>query len=71
MNAYGTEPPKKLTKKAGDDFSPAFSPDGKKIAFMSRRDGDEEIYVMKAKPESRKNRPKNLTKNDVSDSASD
>jgi Tol biopolymer transport system component len=30
------------------DFSPAWSPDGRKIAFTSLRDGDEEIYVMDA-----------------------
>ena len=27
---------------------PAFSPDGTKIAFVSSRDGDEEIFVMDA-----------------------
>ncbi len=59
---------KRLTKNAADDSSPAWSPDGKKIAFTSvRGGGDQEIFVMKAKPEGRKNRPKNLTNNDVSD----
>ena len=48
-------------------YEPAWSPDGKKIAFETLRGGDPEIYVMKAKPENRKNRPKNLTKNGVVD----
>jgi Tol biopolymer transport system component len=68
MNADGSGL-KRLTKGAADDFSPAWSPDGKKIAFDTNRGGgDLEIYVMKARPEGRKNRPRNLTKNDgVSD----
>ena len=32
----------------GDDASPVWSPDGQKIAFVSRRDGNREIYVMDA-----------------------
>ena len=28
------------------DRSPAWSPDGKKLAFVSERDGDQEIYVL-------------------------
>jgi Tol biopolymer transport system component len=31
-----------------DDSRPAYSPDGTKIAFISDRDGDKEIYVMDA-----------------------
>ena len=30
------------------DFSPEWSPDGKKIAFFTDRDGDSEIYRMRA-----------------------
>jgi Tol biopolymer transport system component len=58
---------KRLTKKTASDTEPAFSPSGTKIAFTSDRadpGGDNyDIYVMKAKPEGRRNRPKNLTKN--------
>jgi|CXWL01.1.fsa_nt_gi Tol biopolymer transport system component len=44
-----------LTKPEGDcrskcqhDFDPVWSPDGQHIAFVSTRDGDYEIYIMKA-----------------------
>ena len=35
-----------LTRHADDDFLPTWSPDGTRIAFTSRRDGNDEIYVM-------------------------
>ncbi|MHA2065339.1 MAG: TolB family protein [Candidatus Thorarchaeota archaeon] len=47
MNTDGTEVAR-LTRDAGADFFPAYSPDGKKIAFASNRDGNREIYVMNA-----------------------
>ena len=36
----------RLTTNAADDESPALSPDGGKVAFVSYRDGDAEIYVL-------------------------
>jgi Tol biopolymer transport system component len=35
-----------LTSGPGDDFAPAWSPDGRLIAFVSTRDGHAGIYVM-------------------------
>lgn len=35
-----------LTNDPGDDLLPAWSPDGRAIAFVSTRDGNPEIYVM-------------------------
>lgn len=37
-----------LSSGEGDDNSPIWSPDGRRIAFVSRRDGNREIYVMDA-----------------------
>ena len=33
-----------ITKSEGFDADPSFSPDGKKLVFVSARDGDQEIY---------------------------
>jgi Tol biopolymer transport system component len=38
----------RLTDNKASDILPAWSPDGKKIAFTSNRDGNQEIYVMDA-----------------------
>ena len=40
--------PIKLTKGRASDAGADWSPDGKKIAFISTRDGDYEVYVMDA-----------------------
>jgi Tol biopolymer transport system component len=48
MNADGSSHIRKLTGKT-DGFSPAFSPDGNKIVFVSNDDGQTtHIYVMNA-----------------------
>jgi Tol biopolymer transport system component len=36
----------KLTDNALNDWGPAWSPDGRQIAYVSSRDGNDEIYVM-------------------------
>ena len=38
----------RLTTNTATDGAPAWSPDGRSIAFMSDRDGNLEIYVMQA-----------------------
>jgi len=47
MNADGSGQTN-LTNHSGQDYEPAWSPDGTKIAFVSSRDGNYEIYVMNA-----------------------
>jgi len=47
MNADGSGQ-RRLTRNRAEDSNPAWSPNGKKIAFQSDRDGVPEIYVMSA-----------------------
>ena len=47
MNAYGRNVTQ-LTNNRVDDYTAAWSPDGRRIVFSSNRDGDDEIYVMDA-----------------------
>ena len=62
MDADGDNP-QNLTNDPHDDMSPSWSPDGKRIVFMSRRDGNYEIYVMDADGSN----PQNLTNNPLND----
>jgi Tol biopolymer transport system component len=47
MRADGSLP-SRLTTNDADDDHPAWSPDGARIAFVSWRDGNAEVYVMQA-----------------------
>lgn len=35
----------RLTTDPGEDFAPAWSPDGRRLAFTSRRDGNTDVYL--------------------------
>jgi Tol biopolymer transport system component len=65
MNADGIEQ-RRLTRTPRDDFVPAWSPDGRKIAFLSKRDGNPEIYVMNTDGSEQRN----LTRNPADDGCS-
>ena len=45
MNDDGTEQ-RRLTSSTSRDYQLAWSPDGKRIAYVSERDGNPEIYVV-------------------------
>ncbi len=45
MNADGGNV-RRLTYQSGNDFYPALSPDGSRVAFVSERDGNAEIYLV-------------------------
>ena len=47
MNADGTNR-QQWTQNGADDSTPVWSPDGRRVAFVSQRDGNREIYVMPA-----------------------
>ena len=47
MNADGSGQ-RRLTRNPAFDGGPAWSPDGRRIAFVSNRDGSYEVYVMNA-----------------------
>ena len=56
--------PVNLTNNWAMDQQPNWSPDGRRIAFASDRDGDFEIFVMRADG----SRPAQVTRNDTHDS---
>jgi TolB protein len=47
MNADGSDV-KKLTDGEGTDSWPAWAPDGKRIAFVTHRDGNYDVHLMNA-----------------------
>ena len=55
----------RLTNDPASDASPVWSPDGRHIAFASKRDGNVEIYVM----DSDGNNPRRLTNDPASDAS--
>jgi Tol biopolymer transport system component len=61
MNADGSGT-RRLTHNAGYNAEPAWSPDGRKIAFSSTRDGNREIYVMNADGSNQRNLTRNPAK---------
>jgi Tol biopolymer transport system component len=63
MKAGGGHDKRRLTKDPEFDTSPAYSPNGEKIIFESRRDGDDEIFVMNANGKSEHR----VTDNDIAD----
>ena len=46
--ADGTSPPRRLTDHAAADTRPRWSPDGRRIAFVSTRDGASQVHVVPA-----------------------
>ena len=63
MNIDGTHQIR-LTDNPGLDSAPSWSPDGRKIAFLSTRDGNSEIYVMNADGSNQTNLTNNLAWDD-------
>ena len=61
MNADGSGT-RQLTHNALQNAEPAWSPDGRRIAFVSRRDGNAEIYVMNADGSGKRNLTRNPAK---------
>jgi len=61
---------RRLTRNKAEDWFPAWSPDGKRIAFSSNREGNHEIYVMKVEDALQgtdSSDQKRLTNNNVED----
>jgi Tol biopolymer transport system component len=51
------------TRNPGHDSDPAWSPDGRRIVFVTKRDGNFEVYVMDADGSGQRN----LTRNPAPD----
>jgi len=67
MNSNGTSPVR-LTTNSASDCLPAWSPDGKQIAFTSDQDGNNEIYKINAADGTN---PARLTQNPASEGYND
>lgn len=65
MNGDGSDPVNLTNQTDSDDAFPDWSPDGSQIVFASRRDGNNEIYVM----DSNGDQLKRLTNNSADDFA--
>ncbi len=65
VNVDGSNPARLTNLPANVDAQPKWSPDGKKIAFFTNRDGNNEIYLMDADGKN----PANLTRHPASDSS--
>ena len=64
MKTDGSEQTR-LTQNPASDRFPAWSSDGKRIIFMTDRDGNREVYIMNADGSEQTN----LTKHPANDSA--
>ena len=53
--------PRKLTNNLRQDTGPVWSPDGKRIAYTSTIDRNQEIYVMDADKGWEQSKPRRLT----------
>jgi Tol biopolymer transport system component len=60
MNSDGSDQKKLSKKPVGDDWNPAFSPDGTRIAFNRDVPNQTEIFVMNSDGSNRTNRTNNL-----------
>ena len=47
MNADGTGSPQQITSGPANDASPAWAPSGDRIAFVSDRSGDDQVFVVR------------------------
>lgn len=50
---------RRLTEAQGSSYMPAWSPDGRSIAFVTNRDGDLEVYLMNADGSNQRNLTRN------------
>ena len=63
-HAVGEREPTLLTRTSALDFNAAFSPDGRKLAFVSDRDGNLELYIMNSDGSGLRRATKNFAMDD-------